>query len=299
MRDKFLRAGPNLQGIVLNLTAIFVFSLMDAVAKHLVVGHYPPLQVVWTRYLGQTVLMAILIAPRARSYLATDHPFLQAARSVAQFGASAFFFFSLAYIGLAEATAVADLSPLLITLGAALFLGERIGPRRLVAVGVAIVGALLIIRPGSAIFTPAALLPLACAFCFASFALLTRALGPGEGMMTSLFYSAVCGTVLTSVMMPTFWVPVARGDIWAFVLIGLMGTLAQIFLIGAYRTAPAAVIAPFGYAGILFATCWGLIFFGEWPDGLTILGMLVIVGAGLYVWHREARLTALAAGKPA
>lgn len=297
MRDRFLNASPNLQGIMLNLCAILIFSLMDALAKHLITGAYPPLQVVWTRYIGQTLLMAVLIAPRAHIYLATRHPFLQAARSVAQFGASAFFFFSLAHIGLAEATAVADLSPLLITLGAALFLGERIGPRRLIAVAIAIAGALLIIRPGSAIFTPVALLPLACAASFASFALLTRALGPGEGMMTSLFYSAIFGTVLTSAMLPSVWVPVASGDLWAFGLIGLMGTAAQIFLIGAYRTAQAAVIAPFGYAGILFATCWGLVFFGEWPDGLTILGMLVIVGAGLYVWHREARLSALATGK--
>ncbi|MBS0562933.1 MAG: DMT family transporter [Proteobacteria bacterium] len=289
MTPRLLRAAPNVQGILLNLSAIFVFSLMDALAKHLVQSGYPALQVVWTRYIGQTLILTILIAPRALGLLATRHPLLQAARSVAQFGASVFFFLSLGRIELASATAIADLSPLLITLGAALFLGEGIGPRRLIAVGAAIAGAVLIIRPGSDLFSPAALLPLACAFSFATFALLTRAMGPGEGLLTSLFYSALFGTLITSAIQPFVWVPVARQDLWAFVLIGLMGTVAQVFLIRAYARAPAAVIAPFGYFGILFATVWGLVFFAEWPDRLTVLGALVIVGAGLYVWHREAR----------
>lgn len=289
MSPRLFPLATNVQGILLNLSAIFVFSLMDAVAKHLVQSGYPALQVVWTRYIGQTLILTVLIAPRALSLLATRHPLFQAARSIAQFGASVFFFLSLGRIELASATAVADLSPLLITLGAALFLGEGIGPRRLIAVGAAIAGAALIIRPGSDLFSPAALLPLACAFSFATFALLTRAMGPGEGLLTSLFYSALFGTLITSAIQPFVWVPVARNDLWAFVLIGLMGTVAQVFLIRAYARAPAAVIAPFGYFGILFATVWGLVFFAEWPDRLTVLGALVIVGAGLYVWHREAR----------
>lgn len=281
-------ASPNIQGIVLNLSAIFVFSMMDALAKHLVQANYPALQIVWTRYVGQTLILSVLIAPRAASLLATRHPVFQAARSVAQFGASAFFFLSLGKIELASATTLADLSPLLITLGAALFLGESIGPRRLIAIAIAIAGALLVIRPGSDIFSPAALLPLACACSFATFALLTRAMGPGEGLLTSLFYAALFGTLISSAILPFIWVPVAMGDLWAFVLIALLGTLAQVFLIRAYARASAAAIAPFGYSGILFATIWGLVFFGERPDRLTILGALVIVGAGLYVWHREA-----------
>lgn len=289
MLRQFHGLPANLQGILLNLSAIFVFSLMDATAKHLVQSGYPALQVVWTRYVGQTFLISLVVLPRAGLLLRTRHPYYQAARSLAQFAASAFFFLSLGHIALASATTLADLSPLIITLGAALFLGESIGPRRLVAIAIAIAGALLIIRPGSDLFTPAALLPLVCAFSFATFALLTRAMGPGEGLLTSLFYAALCGTLVTSVLQPFLWVPVAARDLWAFVLIGLMGTLAQVFLIRAYARAPAAAIAPFGYSGILFATCWGLVFFGEWPDRLTILGALVIVGAGLYVWHREAR----------
>ena len=292
MTGFFTRASPTLQGILLNLAAIGIFTLMDALAKHLILLGYHPLQVVWTRYAGQTVVMSVLIAPHLASVLRTRHPWLQAARSVLQFGASALFFLSLGHIGLAEATAIADASPLLITLGAAIFLGEKIGPRRLAAVAAALVGALIIIRPGSAVFSPAALLPLACAFSFAGFALLTRAMGAGESLRTSLFYAALFGTLITTAILPFVWTPMAAGDLWGFVLIGILGTLAQLCMVRAYALAEAAVIAPIGYLGIVLATLWGLLFFAERPDAMTILGALVIVGAGLYVWHREARIAA-------
>lgn len=292
MTGFFTRASPTLQGILLNLAAIGIFTLMDALAKHLILLGYHPLQVVWTRYAGQTVVMSVLIAPHLASVLRTRHPWLQAARSVLQFGASALFFLSLGHIGLAEATAIADASPLLITLGAAIFLGEKIGPRRLAAVAAALVGALIIIRPGSAVFSPAALLPLACAFSFAGFALLTRAMGAGESLRTSLFYAALFGTLITTAILPFVWTPMAAGDLWGFVLIGILGTLAQLCMVRAYALAEAAVIAPIGYLGIVLATLWGLLFFAERPDAMTILGALVIIGAGLYVWHREARIAA-------
>ena len=290
MTGFFTRASPTIQGILLNLAAIGIFTLMDALAKHLILQGYHPLQVVWTRYAGQSLLMAVLVAPRLASVLRTRHPGLQAARSVLQFGASALFFLSLSRIGLAEATAIADASPVLITLGAALFLGEKIGPRRLAAVGAALLGAFIIVRPGSDVFAPAALLPLACAFSFAGFALITRAMGAGESLWTSLFYAALFGTLITSAIQPFVWSPIRLADVWGFLVIGLLGTLGQLCMIRAYALAEAAIIAPFGYIGIVLATLWGLLFFAEWPDTLTILGALVIVGAGLYVWHREARM---------
>ena len=280
---------PVLKGILLNLSAILLFTLMDATAKHLIEGGAPVLQVIWVRYVGQTAIVLVMIAPKLPGALITRHPWHQAGRSLAQFGASIFFFVSLGTISLASATAIADMNPLLITLGAALFLGEPVGPRRLAAVGVAILGALLILRPGSDVFTPMALYPVACALSFAAFALLTRAMGPGEPIATSLFYSALVGTVITTFALPFVWQPIPARDLWAYGAIAILGTAAQMFLIRAYASAPASVIAPFGYTGIPLAALWGLVFFNEVPDGLTILGALVIVGAGLYVWHRENR----------
>lgn len=278
------------RGIVMILAAVATFTSMDALAKHLIQSGYPALQVIWARYLGQSVLVALVFLPRLLQVLKTRRPRLQMLRSLFQFGATAFFFLSLGHIGLAEATAITDVNPVLITLGAAVFLGERFGPRRLAGVLAALVGALIIIRPGAGVFQPAALLPLACAICYAGFALATRKAGATESPATSLIYSALFGTVVSTMAMPMVYQPIAGGDLWGFLLIGAIGSLAQFFLIRAFTLAEASVIAPFGYVGILFATFWGVLIFDEWPDGWTALGALVIAGAGLYVWHRETRI---------
>lgn len=283
-----MQGSENGRGILLVLASIAMFTLMDALAKHLSQS-YPSLQVVWARYAGQTVLVSLFFLPRMGSVLRTRRPGLQLLRSLLQFGATAFFFLSLAHIGLAEATAITDVNPVLITLGAALFLGERLGPRRIAGVIMALIGAMIIIRPGMGVFQPAALLPLACAACFAGYALATRFVGDTEAPATSLMYSAMFGTVATSIMMIWWFEPIAVADLWGFALIGVIGTAGQFLLIRAYTIAEAGAIAPFGYVGILYATIWGVVFFDEWPDGWTIVGALVIAGAGLYVWHRETR----------
>lgn len=278
---------PQTRGILLCLLAVFTFTVMDALAKYLS-RDYPPLQVVWARYAGQAVLVFMILLPMGRRVMVTRFPLMQAARSVLQFGATACFFLSLPYIGLAEATALTDLNPVLITLGAAFFLGETIGLRRVLGVVAALVGALIVIRPGMGVFQPAALLPLATAFCYAGFALLTRVVGDRESIWTSLFYTALFGTVIGTLLMPLVWTPIAARDLWGFVGVGLLGTTAQLCLIRAFTLAPASVIAPFGYVGLVFASFWGWVFFGQVPDRWTVLGALVIVGAGLYVWARES-----------
>lgn len=283
------RDGTAARGILLIIAGVFLFSSMDALAKHLT-QDYHAMQVVWARYFGQTVLVCLLVARRLRSVLKTRHPWVQALRSVMQFGATSLFFLSLAHIGLAEATAIMDINPVLITLAAALFLGESIGPRRILGVLAAMAGALIVIRPGVGVFEPAALLPLAGAFCYAGFAVATRWVGGREGVFTSLVYAALVGTLITSVLQPFVWRPIAIGDLWGFVAIGALGALAQMCLIRAFTMTEAAVLAPFGYVGLIFAAFWGFALFRELPDRWTVVGALVIVVAGLYVWHREAQI---------
>ncbi len=284
----FSLLNPTLRGILLMILAVFTFTLMDALAKSLM-QHNTTVQVIWARYTGQSVIVVALVAHRFRSVFRTRHPWLHLLRSTFQFGASALFFSSLNWIGLAEATAIIDVNPVLITLGAALLLNEKIGPRRMVGVGAALIGALIIIRPGSGIFSPAALLPLAGAFCYAGYAILTRLVGRDEDVWTSLFYTAAFGTVVTTAMLPWHWQPVAPADVAGFVAIGVIGAGAQLCLIRSFTLAEAGAVAPFGYVGLLFATVWGFIFFGEVPDFWTGVGALVIVSAGIYVWHREMR----------
>ncbi|WP_017997993.1 DMT family transporter [Paracoccus sp. N5] len=276
-----------LRGILLLLMAIFTFTLMDAIGKYLAT-RYHPVQVVWVRFVANLAIVALVLAPRLRSTLATRRPVVQLFRGVTQLGSILLFFSSLQFIGLAEATAIMDINPVLITLGAALFLGESIGIRRGFGIAAALCGALIIIRPGAGVFQPAALLPLIGAFTYAAGAILTR-IARSDSTATSVLWSALVGSVLASFAVPFFWQPIAPQDLWAFALLGLFGTVAQALLIRAFALAEAAAIAPFGYTGLIWAGLWGWLFWGTLPDLWTVAGALIIVGAGLYVWMREAR----------
>jgi len=268
------------------ILAIALFTTMDAAAKGLL-QRYPAPQVIWARFAGQLLLVLILIGPRLPRALRTQFPLLHFWRSAFQLGATSCFFLSLPHIGLAEATALTDINPVLITLGAALFLGERLGPRRLAGVAVALIGALIVIRPGAGVFSPWALLPLCAAVFYTGNALLTRKIGAREGVWASMIYASILGTAVTSMVVPFVWQPIATADLWQFILIGCLGTGAQLCIIRSFSMTEAGIVAPFAYLGIIFATLWGIILYDTWPDQWTVLGALVIVGAGLYVWHRE------------
>jgi drug/metabolite transporter (DMT)-like permease len=169
-------------------------------------------------------------------------------------------------------------------LGAALFLGERLTPARIIAVVVSMIGALIILRPGFGVFTPAALLPLGCAVCFAGNALMTRRLGRNEPAWTSLFYAAWFGTGMLTVALLFVWQPLPMDDLWRYILLGLIGTASQAVVIMAFSRSEAGLLAPFGYLGIVFASIWSTLIYSAPPDGPTIIGALVIICAGLYVW---------------
>ena len=276
------------KGILLMLAALLLFTAMDALAKGLV-QDYPTTQVIWARFAGQVLLVLLIVNRSLPTIARTHHPWLHLLRSATQMGATGFFFASLAHIGLAEATALADINPVLITLGAAICLGEKLGPRRIAGVLAAMIGAMIIIRPGADVFTPAALLPLGCAVSYAASALLTRKVGMTESPWTAMLYGALFGMVVTTALLPGAWQPIAPQDIWLFLLVGILGTAAQICLIRAFSMTEASILAPFGYAGILLATVWGIVLYDEWPDALTLLGAAIIVASGLYIWHRETR----------
>lgn len=276
------------RGILLLVAAIVLFTVMDALGKHLTAS-YPTAQVIWARFAGNMAIVLLVLAPRLRTVARTRRPVVHVFRGLTQLGSIAFFFLALRHVGLAEATAIMDINPVLITLMAAIFLGESIGPRRIAGIVVALAGAMIIIRPGAGVLHPAAILPLAGAFVYAAGAVLTR-LAREDSTATSVLWPTALCTLATSALVPFVWQPVAAGDLWAFVLIGLTGALAQTLLIRAYTLAEASSLAPFGYAGLIPAALWGWLFFDAVPDRWTILGAAVIVGAGLYVWARESRL---------
>jgi len=274
------------RAILLMLAATFCFSMMDVSAKALA-PRIGVLGGLWARYAGQMIFVLILVAPRLHLVARTRYPLQQLLRSCLLMGATIFFFSALSVLPLNAAAPLMNTNPVLITLGAALFLGEKLGPRRIAGIAAAMIGALIIIRPGGEIFSPAALLPLVAACCYSGYALLTRRLGPGEDPWTSLFYTGLVGTLVFSLIIPFHW-QTPDAIAWLLILaLACFGTLGQMMLIRAFSSGEAAMLAPYAYSGLIFATLWGMLLFGERPDLWTICGTLVIAGAGLYVWHRE------------
>jgi len=272
--------------ILLMIGAIFCFASMDATAKYLM-KEIGPAQTIWARYTVQAILVTVLILPKINIYGKTKYPKLQFLRSVALMMATTLFFFAFSKLGLAEASAIFNISPVLITLGAFLFLREQIGPRRVIGIVVSLFGALIIIRPGSGVFTVYALLPLGAAIFYSTYSLATRFVGTNESPWTSLFYSAIFGAICYSIYIVFHWNPMSSNALLLTIIIGLFGTAGHICLIRALTLGEASLVAPFIYTNLLFTTIWGLVLFGNFPDFWTIAGALIIVAAGVYVWARD------------
>jgi drug/metabolite transporter (DMT)-like permease len=274
--------------VLLMIGAMFVFTLMDAVAKVLTqeIGVWPTL---WTRYFGQAVLVFLIVLPRFGKIVKTSFPLLQLARSVFLMCATMCFFWGISNIGLAEATAIMDISPVLITLGAVLFLGERIGIRRVIGIIGALIGALIVIRPGSDVFSVYALFPLGAAICYSGYNIITRFVGAREDPWTSLFYTALFGAIVFSTIVPFHWQSLSVFTIILMAALSVMATSAQWLLIKALSLGEASLLAPIGYVALIFATLWGFLLFGDLPDQWTVIGALVIVASGVYVWSRERK----------
>ena len=272
--------------ILLMIGAVFFFASMDATAKYLM-KEIGPAQTIWARYTVQAIIVTFLILPKINVYGRTKYPKLQFLRSVALMMATTFFFFGFYRLGLAEASAIFNISPVLITLGAFLFLREQIGPRRLIGILVSFLGALIIIRPASGVFTIYALLPLGAAIFYSTYSLATRFVGTDESPWTSLFYSAIFGAICYSIYIVFHWNPMSNNAILLTIIIGLLGTAGHICLIRALTLGEASLVAPFIYSNLLFTTTWGFVLFGNLPDFWTVVGALIIVAAGIYVWARD------------
>ena len=270
------------------VAGVFCMASMDVMAK--ILGHSVPVaQIVWLRFVSQALLVGGGLIIARRALFTSAHIKLHMLRGLATTFSSYMFFLGIIYLPLADATALIQLGPVMVTLGAVFVLGETIGRRRIVAIAVAFLGAMLIIRPGSSVMSPASAFPMLGAVGFTFYALATRFVR-SDGPWTALFLQGVFGTMFSSLLVPFFWQPIALADAPAVAALVGFGILGHLLMIRAFAAAPAGDIAPYGYAGLLFAVTFGLLLFGETPDGITLLGAVVIVTAGIYVWYRE-RLT--------
>ncbi|MGF1501062.1 MAG: DMT family transporter [Paracoccaceae bacterium] len=279
---------PVTRGAIGMAVTVLFFAAMDATARHLTQS-LPTLQVAWARYTSQTVVLVVLFAPRLGTLARSVQPRLQLLRGVLLFATTLTVFEGLKHLELAEMSALLQLAPLGITALAALVLRERVGPRRWAAIGVGLCGALLVIRPGLEVFQPAALFGLAGALGYAAYQVTTRMLRPGDAIVTTLLYTTALGAAVSSLMVPSVWVPPGP-ELWAWMAaIGVIGLLGQMCLVWSLAQAPASALAPFNHVSLVWASGIGFLAFGEVPQALTLAGGAVIVGAALYVWHRERR----------
>ncbi len=280
------RLTPETRGILGIVLAMLLFTCMDGFAKYLLERNNT-VMVVWARFASQMGLVMAISAPMLRSHLRTARPVLQLGRSTLHAMATGMFFLALNYMALAETVAVFEMAPLLITLLAALVLGEQVGPRRWAGVVIGLCGALVIIRPGLDVFQPAALLPFGAAACMAGFQIITRLIGTADRMRTTMIYSGAVGLIATSAMLPWWWETPTLADAALMATFGWIGYVGHFALVYALGQAPASTLAPYNYSGFLWAILLGLIFFAERPDGPTLAGGAIILVAGIYVWHRE------------
>ena len=277
---------PGTRGILGVVTAMLMFAIMDSFAKDLL-QRYPTPLVVWARFASQTVLIMVIVGPALRRHLKTNHLGLQLGRSALHLTANTLFFSALTAMTLADASAVLQTAPLLITIFAALILGERVGILRWTGVLVGLFGALIIIRPGFEVFQPAALLVLGASACLALFQIIVRMIGAHDGLWTTMFYSGLVGTLVMSAVVPFYWVSPTLTDGLVMLTFGWIGCVGHTALVWGLTQAPASQLAPYNYANFLWALVLGLVIFGEIPDVVTFLGTALILGAGLYNWHRE------------
>ncbi len=279
-------------GIGWMMVTVFWFVSLDAGAKFLLQS-YPVVEVVWIRFAVALGFGVVAMTPHLRRDLISRKPSLQLLRSALLATTTALFFIGIRTTPLATATSIMFLAPILITVLSVPLLGEKVGIRRLSGVAVGFVGALIIVRPGIDGISTGAMFLLAAAFTNALYQIITRKVRVYDPPATTLFYTALVGAVVFAVPTAQQWVMPASPTHWAvFVFIGLAGGIGHLCLIRALRSAPASVVAPFTYGGLVWSTLYGLVLFSELPGVWTYLGAALIIAAGLYIFHRERQLKA-------
>ncbi len=272
------------------MTAVAIFSVGDLMAKYLT-RFYPIALIVWARFAFHLLLVVVALGPRyGRSLVRTNRLGAQITRGLLLVLGSIFFVSALKFMPLAETTAIAYLAPLLVTLMSVVFLKEKVELARWIAVLCGFIGVIVIIRPGSNVFTWAVLLPIGNAIAFASYQILTRRLAGLESPYTSTFYAGLVGTVLMSLVLPGVWMP-PQSVLHAvlFVGIGTLGGFGHLILIKAYDHAPASRLAPFSYSQLIWVAAIGFFAFGEFPDAWSLLGIAILVASGIYIASHQRR----------
>jgi drug/metabolite transporter (DMT)-like permease len=278
------------RGILWMLATMFCFISLDTMMKYLMES-YSLVQVTWARFFFATVVALVACGPRIGQLAVSRHPKQQLLRSVFLMSTTGLFNAGIRTVPLATATTIMFLNPVLVTVLAIPLLGEKVGLQRWIGVVLGFLGAVVVVRPwqeGMGAYGYGVIFLLLAAVLNANYQILTRRVR-GDDPLTSLLYTATAGAVVTSLLVPWFWQWPKPMDWLLLMGTGLAGGLGHLFLIRSFRAAPASVVAPFSYSSLVWATIFGFVIWGDWPDLWTWAGAALIIGSGLYIFSRERR----------
>lgn len=282
----------NRLGILLMSMTAFTFAMQDGISRHLVV-EYNLFQVVMIRY-WCLAGFAILLAQRhggVRAVARTEIPWLQWGRGALLALEICVTVGALALLGLTETHAIFVSYPLMIAALSGPLLGERVGWRRWVAIGIGFVGVLIVLQPDQGVFSPYAIIPLVGAIMFAAYGLMTRYAARYDDSATSFFYTGVGGSVVMTAIGPFFWEPIWGTDLLWLMLLCMTGIIGHWMLIKTYELAEASAVQPFAYLQLPFASALGILAFHETLRLNVAVGASIVVGAGLFTLWRERQVS--------
>jgi drug/metabolite transporter (DMT)-like permease len=288
-----------LAGIAYVVLSVACFAVLDTVTKN-VSASMSLMLALWFRYLIQALFSTVFFLPkRGMALFKTDHPRFQLARGVLLFVSSMCAFYGLKYLPVGEFTAIASVTPLVVTLMAAMSLGEKVRKLRWALVLGAFAGTLVIVRPGSQHFDWVLIFPLLLILTNSSFQLLTRKMTSTEDPVTMNVLTGWVGTLLGALILPFVWELPTDWHLWLQLLImGIFATVGHYLLIMAFSKAPATVLTPYFYTQIGFAMLGGWLMFDHVPDHWTLVGIGIVAmcGAlGALLTVRESRIAVMPA----
>jgi len=278
-------------GIILMIATTFVFAMQDGISRHLA-ENYNVMMVVMIRYWFFAIFVVVLAARQPQGFRAvvqTSQPVMQIARGLLLAGEICVTVLAFVYLGLIETHAIFASYPLIIAALAGPLLGEAVGWRRWVAIGVGFLGMLVVLKPGFGVFTPTSLIAVVAASMFAAYGLMTRFVARKDNAMTSFFWTGIAGAVMMSAIGIWFWEPMSRGD-WGWMLVlSITGVTGHFLLIKCLEVAEASAVQPFAYLQLVFISIIGVSIFGETIGWNVAMGATIIVAAGLFTFWRERK----------
>ena len=277
-----------MRAILLNLSAWTMLPIMDGIAKYLS-SSLPVLQITWARYFFTVVIiLPTMVLFFKKNLKLSEKPKLQIIRGVLLFFANILFFYSISQISLSKALTLAFIAPLIVTIFSPIFLNEKVGFNRWVAVMIGFFGCLIVIRPGLIDFNLATFAAVGTGFMYGFYLIVTRKLSNVDNPLLTLLFTGIVGAFIGSFAIPFYWV-MPSSDQWLFLfLIGFFASIGHLLLILSLKLADASKLAPFGYFEILPNVIIGFYFFNNVPDIFHLSGLVLIIGSGVYIFKKEA-----------